>query len=246
MDRHLQHKLQQFSAAPPDGAWQKISNALDAGESVGQRLLEYEEMPPAAAWLKIEKSLDEAVPAKVVPFTNRFRKPLRYAAVASFLAVVLVTITLTVERTEAGALDPENTITVKTNAATTSPAMESDNLKNPSAEAVTNNQQEQQTATTNNSDVAEMEKQNPATITAANNRKTNKAGPIYSSLNKYVFFSDGDGRTRKVSKKLASYVNCKENDLQCKQRLKELRQRMAASAMTTDFTGVLDLLRQLQ
>ncbi len=45
---------------------------------------------------------------------------------------------------------------------------------------------------------------------------------------------------------MADFVNCKDEDTGCKQRLKELRQRMAAKAMTTDFTGVLEMLRQLQ
>jgi hypothetical protein len=103
MNSNLQNKLQQFSAAPPDGVWDKIADALDEG-SFSQRLYQYEERPPAAAWQEVEKSLETAVPPNVVPFTTRFRRPLRYAAAACLLAVILVTITLTVRRTEAGAI----------------------------------------------------------------------------------------------------------------------------------------------
>jgi hypothetical protein len=247
MDRHLQDKLQQFSAMPPEGVWQKIADALDAGENIAQRLYQYEEAPPAAAWQKIERGLNETVPVKVVPFATRFRKPLRYAAVAGFLAVVMVTITLTVKRTEAGALDPEKNITVQTNSSPALPPLSGEPVPsaNPAGEAISTNPKDQNTAPQNQQDVTTARKENKASNTVIRNQP-NKAGPVYSSLNKYVFFSDGDGRLRKVSKKLADFVNCKEDDLKCQQRLKELRQRMAASAMTTDFTGVIELLRQLQ
>src|SRR5689334_9566434 len=75
MESNLQNKLQEFSATPPEGVWHKIADALDAQEPFAQRLQQYEEHPPVAVWSEIEKVLDEAVPAKVVPFGVRFRKP---------------------------------------------------------------------------------------------------------------------------------------------------------------------------
>ncbi|HET7898235.1 MAG TPA: hypothetical protein VFL47_11205, partial [Flavisolibacter sp.] len=107
MNSNLQNKLQQFRAAPPEGVWDKIADALDNGSDFAERLYQYEEQPPAAAWPPIEASLDEQVTAKVVPLTKRIKRPMRYAAVASLLAVLLVTITLTVRRTRAGDLEAE-------------------------------------------------------------------------------------------------------------------------------------------
>lgn len=225
MNSNLQDKLQEFRATPPDGAWGKIADALDE-QTISQRLSQYEENPPATAWQAIANTLTtaEPSPAKVVPFTTRFRKPLRYAAIACFLAVILVTVTLTVRRTEAGAIDAGSNTTVPAgNTASTTTS--------PSEQTALSPQQENSPA---------------ATTRGSNSHEPKSASARYASLNEYVFFRDGDGKMRKVSKKLASYVNCKEGDSNCQQHLKMLRQKMAANAMTTDFTGILDMLRQLQ
>jgi hypothetical protein len=242
MDSNLQNKLQQFSAAPPDGVWDKIAGALDE-EPFSQRLYQYEENPPVTAWHQIEKELAgaEHSPARVVPFTTRFRKPLRYVAVACIMAVILVTITLTVRRTEAGAIDtagnttvPESNTVVETNSR--------------SAEQTAATPQQPNRKTTRQTTDPAKENETPGVVAANGNNKQQAFRPDtrYASLNEYVFFRDGDGKMRKIAKKLAAYVNCKANDSNCQQRLQELRQKMAANAMTTDFTGILDMLRQLQ
>lgn len=231
MNSNLQSKLQEFRATPPDGVWSKIADALDEG-TVSQRLSQYEENPPATAWQAIENSLTTAAPepAKEVPFTIRFRKPLRYAAAACFLAVILVTVTLTVRRTEAGAIDAGSKTTVPAgNTAATTTASEQNALSP---------QQENSTAATETSETT--------TAKGSNSHQPKNARASYASLNEYVFFRDGDGKMRKVAKKLAGFVNCKDGDSNCQQRLQLLRQKMAANAMTTDFTGILDMLRQLQ
>lgn len=244
MDSNLQNKLQQFSATPPNGVWDKIADALDE-EAFSQRLYQYEENPPVAAWRQIEKELTDAEhsPARVVPFTTRFRKPLRYVAVACIMAVILVTITLSVRRTEAGALDtvgnttvPESNTVVETNS------------RSAERTAATPQQPDRKSTPLQATDPVAKENATPDASTANANNKQQAFRPDtrYASLNEYIFFRDGDGKMRKIAKKLAAYVNCKTSDSNCQQRLQELRQKMAANAMTTDFTGILDLLRQLQ
>jgi negative regulator of sigma E activity len=247
MERHFQDKLQQFSATPPEGVWNKIADALDAEENFSQRLYQFEEQPPAAAWIAIEKNLEEAAPAKLIPFSTRFRKPLRLAAVASVLAAVLITVTLTVKRTEAGAIDAGSNTTVPT--AKTSPA--ATNQPNPETSIpptpeATVEQPAKESRNQSNMARSGQQKQETEKVVISTKGNTGKPGVIYSSLNEYVMFKDGDGKQRKVSKKMADFVNCKDDDLPCKQRLKQLRQKMAARAMTTDFMGILDMLRQLQ
>jgi hypothetical protein len=247
MDSNLQNKLQEFSAPPPEGTWSKIADALNAGDSFSQRLYHYEETPPVAVWQTVEQALTDAVPAKVVPFTARFRRPLRYAAVAGFLAVILVTITLTVKRTEAGALEADSNTTVPTSKQTTIPIIVSENSGN-----MQRGKPEESIVTTaplpldtQNAPLQKGGKETTASVDTRNNIPK-AAGPAYASVANYIYFDDGDGRMRKVSKKLAGFVKCKDNDLKCQQRLRELRQRMAANAMTTDFTGILEMLRQLK
>jgi hypothetical protein len=251
MDSNLQNKLQQFSATPPDSVWNKIADALDTEESLSQRLYNYEENPPAAVWQKVEEGLEEnPAPAKVIPFTTRFRIPIRYTAVACFLAVVLVTITLTVKRTEAGSIEAESNTTVPANHSTA--ANNSKEQKNTSTRIASSSEQNEtgadESAQQTSTNISVPEKKNNA-IASAETEHTGKRKNVvaaYSSLNEYVFFNDGDGKLRKVSKKLASFVNCKDGDTGCKQHLQQLRQKMAAKAMTTDFTGILEMLRQLQ
>lgn len=239
MKSNLQNKLQQFRAEPPQGVWDRIADSLHHEAAYAQRLHAYEEQPPASSWQKIEEGLTEkSTPASVVPFSNRFRRPIRYAAVASIIAVALVTITLTFRRTRAGELEAGSHSTVTAN------------------EAIVTT-----TAPKQNTFVDRPEKQTASTekniFSAANNpAATEKAQDIFPSSSKkkkaiaastrYLFYNDDDGNVVKVSKKLASLVNCKDGDIDCKQRLQELRQKLAANAMTTDFTGILEMLRQLQ
>jgi hypothetical protein len=238
MDSNLQNKLQAFSATPPEKVWSKIADALDANQNFFHRLQQYEATPPEKVWTTIEKELaQEFQTAKVVPFTTRFRRPLRYAAVACFFAVTLVTITLTVRRTEAGALDAGSNTTVPTSDASTR-TPEVSKQKNDVAK-VPRGQTDDPTSTTKRGS------DNPVR-SAENTNETNPSGALVSSLNEYVLFRDGDGKTRRVSKKLAGFVKCKDGDEACKQRLQQLRQTLAAKAMNTDFTGILEMLRQLQ
>lgn len=238
MNSNLQNKLQQFRATPPEGAWNEIVQALDAETPSGRRLHNYEEMPSATNWQRIEDALQNSVPAKVVPFTRRFRKPMRYIAVACFIAVVLVTITLTVRRTEAGALEPTGRTTSNT---IVSPANRSTSPSHLPTQPATN------TTTETQSGAGPQHAKGTSPGTANSPTATSEtAGVNYASLNEYEFFSDDDGNVRRISKKMAGFIHCKDGDSGCKQRLQFLRQKLATKAITTDFTGILDMLQQLQ
>ncbi|HEV7331613.1 MAG TPA: anti-sigma factor [Flavisolibacter sp.] len=242
MNSDLQNKLQQFSANPPDGTWDKIANALDAEESYAQRLFAYEEEPPAANWQRIEQQLEEQPEgAKVVPIHKRFTRPMRYVAVASILAIILVTITLTTERTEAGALEAAGTtavptakIPVTTGTVSTTPNTNTVRTFNPDARSPQNKSNEG------------LAGSQVRTTSPNAGKRSISTTPINASLQDYVTYNDGNGKVMKVSRKMETYINCKDGDLQCKQRLQQLRQKMAAKAMTTDFTGILEMLQQLQ
>jgi len=233
MNNNLQNKLQEFSATPPDGVWQKIASGIDDYPLFAERLGLYEENPAAGVWESIEKDLDEFNPAKIVPLSIRFKKPLRYAAVACFLALVLVTVTLTVHRTEAGAIDPGSNTTVPSN---TSAASSGETNKN--AQGIASSEE---TKSGNKKNRFTSDSIIPFSTERSVDRNV-----AYSSLNNYVVFNDGDGRLRRVSKKLANFVRCGDTDVACQQRLLQLKQRLAAKAMTTDFTGILEMMRQLQ
>ena len=49
MNNDFQHKLYQYEAPPPKGAWEKIAEALEGNEEFAQRLAVFEAEPPQAA-----------------------------------------------------------------------------------------------------------------------------------------------------------------------------------------------------
>lgn len=246
MNSDLQNKLQQFSAEPPMEAWDKIASALDAEVSFAPRLYAYEETPPAASWQKIEKALAEQttdVPekAKVVPLHRRLSKPMRYIAAASIIAIILVTITLTTERTEAGALETDSATVVP--AANIPVTAGTDPAGNENKAGQSFNTNESFTEDNREESLAGSPGQRPSSAAGKRNFST---APINALQSNYVTYSDGNGKVMRVSRKMETYINCQDSDRQCKQRLQELRQKMAAKAMTTDFTGILEMLQQLQ
>ncbi|MDQ3278166.1 MAG: hypothetical protein M3Q06_07555 [Bacteroidota bacterium] len=238
MNSNFQNKLQQFSANPPEGVWNKIANALDTDEGFAQRLYTYEETPPTITWQKIEQGLEtQAEPVKVVPISKRFSKPMRYVAAASVLAITLLTVILTRKGTDAVSSDRQGT--------TVAPAV------NVPVSVATSQSADNQPAgttlqpSTNNKNESLAGSRSKA-ASASNSRRLNTTTPINVSVNDYVTYNDGNGKVVKVSRKMENFINCDDGDWQCKQRLQKLRQKMAAKAMTTDFTGILEMLRQLQ
>lgn len=240
MDSNLQSKLQQYSPTPPEGVWNKIADALDSGEDYARRLYAFEEQPPATAWPQLESALEENHHTKVVPFTKRFKIPLRYLAAASIIAVVLITISLTVRKTKAGDLQVANHSGA---VATTTP--------------VTPAKQNNHTAQTPNEQQEKTWQQTPVTDKqngriAASGSDAQAAGRPSApssgaaSTVRYLMYDDGDGNLIRVSKKVAGLINCKDGDYACQQRLRQLRQTLATKATTADFTGILEMLHQLQ
>ena len=65
-------------------------------------------------------------------------------------------------------------------------------------------------------------------------------------LEKYMVYSDGDGNAMKLPKKLFDFITCVREEVVCQQQMQQLQQRFALTAMTTDFTGVLDIVKNLK
>jgi hypothetical protein len=50
----------------------------------------------------------------------------------------------------------------------------------------------------------------------------------------------------KLPKKLFDFITCVKEDITCKQEMQQLQQRFASSVLTTDFTGVIEILKTLK
>ena len=59
-------------------------------------------------------------------------------------------------------------------------------------------------------------------------------------------YSDGDGNAMRLPKKLFDFISCVKEDVSCKQEMQQWQQQFAAAVLTTDFTGVLEILKTLK
>lgn len=98
MSSDLQNKLSRFEATPPTGVWDKIADVLDAEQAFSKRLYDYQETPQTDVWKKIESLLEAPVPAKVVPFTTSYRRPIQYISAAGIIAAILVSAALLMKK----------------------------------------------------------------------------------------------------------------------------------------------------
>lgn len=261
MNSDLQNKLFHFEADPPREVWNKIADALDADteETFPQRLFSYEEQPPAQIWQSIETSLEEPEPAiKVVPIT-KFKKPLRYvAAAASIIGIIFLATTIVNKKTGAGAViggTETTTVTATPNQSSVLPVDKPKLIKDSTADKQLSNQSADESIAKNN-----QPKKRALTFIRPQGifhsfsfsrqslpSKADKEQLLdYSELDSYMVYSDGDGNAMKLPKKLFSLVHCQDGDYSCKERIKKLQQKMASGATTTDFGGIIEILRQLQ
>jgi hypothetical protein len=257
MNSNLQNKLSRFEATPPGEVWDKIAEALDNENAFAQRLYNYREIPKTNIWEKIESSIEEVAPAKVVPFTTRYRKPIKYIAAAGILAVILVSATLLMKRTEAGSVETSQNETIPAKDAViqkpaAAPTINSNN-RIETAAIVQNNIQR------NVSEAGSKQKRFLSFIRPQNIfRAIVLSGNFvpadveqnelfsFSKLNDYMVYSDGDGNAMKVPKKLFTLVNCADGDGSCRERILSMQQKLSSASIPADFTGVLEMLRQLQ
>ena len=260
----LKNKLARFETLPPEGAWDKLVERLERSESFAERLYQYEETPSLRNWTGIEKTLDQPTqPAKVISFGTRFKRPIRYVAAASIIGVILITATLFMKRTEAGSVQAGSKTTVPTtpslivkNGGPTTIIKQSieekDSIKSSptSLQTVTAFLENRISASSKKSlRLIQPDKEVSASLPSDNfipAHADKKDFYDFSLADNYMVCSDDDGHAMKLPKKLFSLVQCKDGDGSCKERIRQLQQKLASPAITADFSGVLEMLQQLQ
>lgn len=271
MSSNYAHKLQSFEALPPAGAWDRIAEVLDAGAApqVADKLFFYEQAPPKGTWEKIEAALP-AGEGKVISIFERLRRPIRYAGATAALVVIgLLTSLLLSKRTESGTTADANPVEKAGKASTAAPANTeapevNSGAQEPIASAATGNSRPLTVAYRpagaglatdrlsylNTTDVTEGLRE-AVRSSMLFRRLFSVPGeprsiPPMDGADRYMVYSDGNGHIARLPKKIYDEVRCKEEDLACQQRLRTLQQKIAASAFTTDFTGVMQILGNLQ
>ncbi|MGZ5286763.1 MAG: hypothetical protein ACXWB9_06245, partial [Flavisolibacter sp.] len=69
---------------------------------------------------------------------------------------------------------------------------------------------------------------------------------IIDADEKYMTYTDDEGYVSRLPKKLYDIFECATRELICRQKISDLQSRVASSAVSSDFTGVLEMLRNLQ
>ena len=257
MSSDLQNKLSRLEATPPTGVWDKIADVLDAEQAFSKRLYDYQETPQTDVWKKIESLLEAPVPAKVVPFTTSYRRPIQYISAAGIIAAILVSAALLMKKTDAGTVSTakEKVIPPANDVAADNPATTPAINSNIQTETASNQNKTQaafyQTGSKQKRVLNFIKPQNILSVIVLRGRfapgRVDKEEMFnFSSLNDHMVYSDGDGNAMKLPKKLFSLVNCPDGDGSCKERIHQLQQKLSSTATTADFTGILDMLRQLQ
>jgi hypothetical protein len=254
MSSQIQNKLLHYEVQPPEGAWNKIAASLDETISTAfsEKLYQYEEEPSPIIWQNISSQLNNSVSekAKVVPFYVRYRKPLKYSgAVAIFIFLAVLTTLLISKKTESE-LPSQGVTKTNTTKKDTSKSPVTSQEDNTVAQLREKNKSNHLIAKAKVSRIRQEEIQNSysSSFESFLPQQAERNDIVSSSIpsEKYMMYSDGDGNVVRLPKKIFTAFACATEDISCKLRLQQLKEKFAASAMTADFTGLLQILKSLQ
>lgn len=247
MTNQLQDKLLHYEVQPPEGVWNNIATSLNEqfSPAITERLYNFESIPSPGVWNKIDTELTTSSTrkAKVIPFYVKYRRPLKYSgAIAIFAFLAILTSLLISKKTESEL--PSHNVESQ---------VKNDRPKSPSTLetlATVGHDSERVIAKANTTKSKELfhDKVSAALEEDLLPHHAQRNETVSSSLpsDKYMIYSDGDGNAIRLPKKIFSAFACPTDDFVCKERLQQLREKFAASAMTADFNGLLQILKSLQ
>ena len=261
MNSNLQNKLSGFEATPPPGVWDRIAGTLDEGYIFSEKLYQYEEAPKSSVWQKIETSLEEE-PASVIPITRRYKKPAQYvAAAAAVIAAIVIGVAMLTKKEALLTTTSQISAPFKDQQRNHSPVSSKREQAPPTTKTASslpfqvNNESSPKRGESRLNSVKKLfaAVQHPteeSTIILGDGFVPQQAQPAsffdFSSEDNYMVYSDDNGHAMRVPKKLFSLVNCPAGDGSCTERIRQIQQKLLFNSSSTDFTGILEMLRQLQ
>ena len=251
MSSELQNKMLNYQMDPPEGFWSRIIAALDDESAAGlsKKLYGLEQIPAPHVWSNITNELDKE--KKTIPFYKR--TIIRYAAAAilllGFFSIVFLLnkkadlVTLTdVPKKDSQQISPspglQNNETIK---------------KQPEEIAADRNRKEKHSNSTINT-IAYRRKSNgfaSASLVNINafipkKAEHKKSLDFTTVVDRYMIYSDNEGHAMRLPKKMFDSFSCIDEEAICKLRILNLQRKIAATAITSDFTGMLELLSNIK
>jgi hypothetical protein len=218
-------------------------------------LYNYTQTPTPTVWKNIEGNLDgNTQTAKIIPFANRFKRPLRYLAAASIIGLLAITGTLLLKRTESGSsqagtpsapsgtaqtvisLPKQNKAIQNFIASAPTPAVKGPFKKKTTFKRKFLNLIPPQELLTSIAVAGEFIPNKVIKEALFNNR----------SIDNYMVYSDGTGMAMRMPKKLFPLVQCEDGDATCQKRIKFLQQKISSASMAADFGAILEMLHEVQ
>jgi len=255
MDNQLQNKLLQYAPEPPEKVWDAICSTLDKEGSIAfvEKLYQYNETPPADVWEKIGNRLQAQ--SKVAPLVIKYRRVITYAAAAVIILAIISTGLFKTNRTQSTVMA---TVPIKTpglndkkdsNNINSSTSLNHMTVSEKPGEEI---DRVRYLALDRKYTFSKLRPQlklgsvifaKPFIPKVAIMKQTVSAG---EPVEKYMVYSDGDGHAMKLPKKLFDFIACVKEDIRCQQQMQQLQQKFAETAIVADFTGVLELLKNLK
>ena len=257
MSNQIQHKLSNFEVPPPANAWNEIEAALDSGvnHSFAEKLYSFEQPPNETIWQKIYAQLGgkNLSPARVVPFYKRYGRALKYStAVAVFVVLAIVTSLFISKRTVSDVANINNLPEQTNSSINSQPVQNPQESKQISIDRLNTHKRGGHIRLSASKNAVWLGPEPTLRSIASAQRvvpqyaERTSAIDYASHVDKYMIYSDGDGNVVRLPKKLFDAFACPTDKVTCKQKIKKLQEQVAASAMSTDFTGILDMLNKLQ
>lgn len=256
MSSQLQNKLLHYGAQPPAEVWGKIAASLDENiiTSLSEKLYQYEEVPSSQIWNKIETQLEETTKekTKVVPFYIRYSRPLKYSGAVAAMIVVAVLVSLLVSKRSESELTTQNinTNTTQPDTNTTVDKNSREVISESVSKSLERDGNQTSFSKTRTSRTKKVYYQSSFSLGQHFLPRIVERGPAINPStipdDKYMIYSDGNGNAMRLPKKIYNAVACPTDNYDCKRRLKELKEKFISAAVTSDFSGILEILRSLQ
>jgi hypothetical protein len=249
MDNNIQNKLLDYEVPPPDGVWDKIAVGLDGHASplFAERLYDYEQRPGVSVWEKITESIGGQLP--VIPFYRRYRRPLKYSGAAVILIILGIMSSLLISKKTVSEITKESMPVSIGNQ--TSPGKKTWDTTDEASTIQTASVRQTGLTTPFKRNVRLRPDQEMSSFSLLRSflpptAERTAAISYGEPVEKYMVYSDVDGNAVRLPKKLFDAFACPGEDIICKQRIKRLQEKIASAAMNSNFTGILEMLNNLQ
>lgn len=256
MSNQLQSKLSQFEVQPAAEVWHKIAESLDQGvaPSLSHKLYEFEHSPSVDLWDKIEMRLSLPVVEKhkTIPFYIRHRKSLKYSGAFAAMIVLAILVSLLVSKKSESDLATDNLTTKVTTQKPYTLVNErpTEEIRRSVTKSLERDQESPSFSKTKASRTKSVYYPSSFLTAAPFFPRTVERGPAINSStiaeDQYMIYSDDRGNAVRLPKKIYNAVACPTDNYDCQRRLRELRDKFVSAAVTSDFNGILEILKSLQ